>query len=361
MTLVGLGIRNLSRNPLRTALTVLGMALAFVAFVLLRTVVGTWDLAGEIAAKDRVATRHRLSFVIPLPKSYVDVVRQVEGVRTATWMSWFGGKESRHPALPFASFAVDPPSFLEVFDEVQLTPAQRSRWLAQRQGVILGPQLATQLGLSVGDRFHLTGTVYPGEWPVTVSGIFNLRRKSFDPSALLMHWEYLNQALHEDRRERVGWVTSRVDDAGRGPAVAAAIDRTFAHHGHRTRTMSERDLNLSFVARFASLMRAIQVMSGIVLLILGLILANTIAMGVRERRTEFACMRALGFLPAHLKLLVMGEAACLGMIAGLFGIGAGAGLINGLLSPFVEQNMGGMFPFFRLDRATMAVWRLRCR
>jgi len=58
MTLTGLALRNLGRNKFRVILTGAGMAIAIVAFLLLRTVIWAWASGAEWAAKDRVVTRH---------------------------------------------------------------------------------------------------------------------------------------------------------------------------------------------------------------------------------------------------------------------------------------------------------------
>ena len=72
-----------------------GVAVAILAFVLLRTVITSWELAAQYSAKDRIGTRHKLSFVIPLPKHYVETIRQVPGVKATSYASWFGGKDAR--------------------------------------------------------------------------------------------------------------------------------------------------------------------------------------------------------------------------------------------------------------------------
>ncbi|MFT3928456.1 MAG: ABC transporter permease [Myxococcales bacterium] len=361
MTLVGLAARNCWRNRLRASLTVLGVSITVVAFLVLRTVTSTWDMAGDVAAKDRIATRHKLSFAIALPRHYVDKLRTMPELEAVTWLSWFGGKDLRHPEATFASFAVDAASFLSVYDELDLSAAERARWLADRQGAIVGNQLARRLGLKAGDSFSMSGTLYPGDWPMHVSAIYTPSRKSFDPGALLMHWSYVDQSLPEPRRESVGWIASRIRADQSSAAVAHAIDGTFSSYGHRTRTISERDFNLSFVARFSSLMKAVKAMSGLLLLILTLILANTISMGVRERIPELGAMRALGFSAAQLRWLVMGEGCALGLAAGVLGVALGSSLINGFLSHVVEDNAGAMFPFFRLDGVTMlAALALSC-
>jgi len=355
MTLIGLAARNALRNRFRTLLTVLGVAVAVVAFILLRTVIYSWNIAAEFAAKDRIATRHKVSFVLPLPKRYVDNVREVDGIKAATWMNWFGGKDPRNPDNFFANFLVDPETFLEVYDEISLPTDQKARWLLDRQGAIVGSSLAKQLGVKVGDRFTLQGTSYPGDWVFNIDGIYTATRKSFDQSSMMFHFKYINEALPPARRDQIGWVVSRVDDPGRGAALSEKIDRIFDVFDNQTLTMSERQLNLSFMGMLSAVLKAVDVVSGIILLILLMILANTIAMGVRERSSEYGTLRALGFTPGHIRFFIIGESLTIGLIAGLVGLGIAVPLVNGGVSRFIEENMGGMFPYFRIAPSTVVL------
>jgi putative ABC transport system permease protein len=102
-------------------------------------------------------------------------------------------------------------------------------------------------------------------------------------------------------------------------------------------------------------MKAINVVSVIILLILVMILANTIAMGVRERTSEYGALRALGFMPKHIRMFILGEAATLGIAAGVLGVALAVPLVNGGMSRFIEENMGGMFPYFRIDNVTVVL------
>ena len=81
MNLVTVAVKNVRRNSFRNALTVTGVAVAMLAFVLLRTVLSAWTIGAEYGAKDRVATRHKVSFVMSLPKRYVTDVQQVQGIK----------------------------------------------------------------------------------------------------------------------------------------------------------------------------------------------------------------------------------------------------------------------------------------
>lgn len=356
MTLSGLAARNVLRNKFRTILTVLGVGVALVTFVLLRTVVDSWEAAAQYAAKDRIATRHKVSFVVQLPKHYVDVVRnEIPGVQAATFMNWFGGKDPRNEDDFFATFAVDPQSFLDVYDEIRMRPEDRARWLEDRRGAVVGKSLAARLKVKAGDRLTLRGTIYPGNYTFIVDGIYTATRRSFDESSMFFHWDYLDQSIPEDRRGEVGWIASRIDDPARGADISRAIDRKFDDRDVQTLTMSERAMNLSFMGMFSAIIAAIDWVSLIILIILVLILGNTMAMGVRERTNEYGVLRALGFSPGHIRFFIVGEGVTLGILAGLAGLGIAYPLVNGGMSRFIEENLGGMFPYFRIEPVTAAM------
>ena len=79
-----------------------------------------------------------------------------------------------------------------------------------------------------------------------------------------------------------------------------------------------------------------------------LILGNTIAMGVRERTSEYGVLRAIGFLPSHVAIWVVGESLVLGALGGLLGVGLAWPFVNLVIGRFIEENMGSFFPYFRL-------------
>jgi putative ABC transport system permease protein len=353
VNLMGFAAKNALRNRFRTSLTVLGVAVAIIAFVLLRTVIYSWNIAAEFAAKDRIATRHKVSFVVTLPKRYIDVIREVDGVKQATWLNWFGAKDPKNPDAFFANFLVEPKTFLEVYDEVTLSDADKQRWFEDRQGAVIGSSLAKQLGLKVGDKITLEGTIFTGDWTFNIDGIYTSARKSFDQSSMMMHWDYVNETLDPARKDQIGWTIARVDEPGKGPAVSQAIDKIFEQYDNQTLTMSERALNLSFMGMFTAILKAIDIVSVIILFILLMILANTIAMGMRERTSEYGALRALGFTPGHIRFFIIGESITMGIAAGVVGVALAWPLVNGAMSRFIEENMGGMFPYFRIDPGTI--------
>ena len=353
MTLLTLSLRNLGRNRFRWAMTLLGCAVAILAFIALRTVLSAWVVAVDFAAKDRIGTRHEVSFGLHLPKHYIDVVRETPGVSAATWVTWFGGKNPRNASDIFVSLACDPASMLAVYDEIDVAPEQRRAWLEDRRGALIGDQLARKLGVVPGDRITLSGTIYPGDWVFNVSGVYTAtRRTTLDRQQFLFHWDYLDASLPEDRRDRIGWIISRIDDPEHAAAVSRSIDTQLGERETPTLTLSERQMNLSIMGMISALLAALDAVSVIILAIMMLILGNTIAMGVRERTREYALLRALGFMPRQLGLFVLLESCITGALGGALGLLLAYPIVQEGLGRWIEENLGRFFPYFRIDPST---------
>jgi putative ABC transport system permease protein len=355
MTLTGLALRNLGRNKFRVILTAFGVAIAIVAFLLLRTVIWAWASAADWAAKDRVVTRHKVTFVMELPKRYVEDVRNAPHVKTVTWANWFGAKDPKHDREFFATLAVDPATYFLVFDEMKVPPDQMETFKHDKQGAIVGDVLAKKMGWKVGDKVILQSGIYPGDWQMNIDGIYEASARSVDRSTFLFHWDYVNDSLPPERRDNVGWIVSRVDQPGHVADIGVGLDKLFEDRDTPTLSQDERSFNASFLAMFSSILKAMDVMSAVILVIMMLILGNTIAMGVRERTSEYGVLRAIGFLPRHITMWIVGESLALGLLGGLWGLLLAWPLINLGFSRFIEENMGGFFPYFRLETGNMVL------
>jgi putative ABC transport system permease protein len=353
-------VRNLGRNKLRTLLTIFAVSVAILAFILLRTVLSAWTVAADHAAKDRVGTRHKVSFIMPMPKRYLEEIRQIPGVQRAAGANWFGGKDPKHENEFFASFAVDPKAYLEVYDEIEVPEEQRESWFQNKTGAVVGDSLAKKMGWKIGDRVTLQGTIFPGDWPFEISGIYTASRKSVDRMSFMFHYDYFNdspQAAQGGMQDQVGWVVSRIDDPSRSAEISKAIDDRFEERDIQTLSMSERAMNMSFIGMISAVLRAVDVVSLVILAIMMLILGNTVAMAVRERTHEYGVLRAIGFLPKHLAVFVFGEAVAVSTAGGLLGVMIAYPFVEQLVGRFLEENMGAFFPFFRIDPVTI-IWAI---
>ncbi len=355
MTLAGIAVRNLAHNGLRAALTVVGVAVAVLAFLLLQAVTAAWVSGPRSAPRDRVVTRHKVTFAMALPKHYVEVVRSSSHVKAATWASWFGGRDPRHDTDFFATLAVDPSSYFSVYDDMKVPRAERDAFEHDKQGAIVGDVLARKFGWRVGEKVVLQSGIVPGEWRFTIDGIYTATSKAVDRSNFILRWDYINDSVPVDRRDMIGWIVSRVDDPTRAAQVSVGIDGLFDDRDIQTLSQDERSVGAHFLAMLSAILDALDAVSAVILVVMMLILGNTVAMGVRERAAEYGVLRAIGFLPSHVAFSVVAESLVLGALGGLLGTALAWPFIDVLVARLVADTMGPFFPSFGLDASQMAI------
>ena len=347
MNLATYARRNLFRRRGRTIWTMIAISLTVLIFCLIRTVLFSWEVSANEAAQDRLASRHKVSFTMNLPHKYITDVRQVPGVKNATFANWFGAKDPLKRVPFMAGFAVDKDSFFEVGTEFIVDPKQLADWKATRTGVIIGDILAEKLETGVGKKLKIESDIYPGDWEFDVVGIYKPARRTVDRMSLIMHYDMLNDDPRNAwGKDRIGWMLININDATKGAEVSKAIDRKFDEQEDQTLTMSERQFQLGFVGSFAAVLSALDYVSAFILLIMILILANTVAMSVRERTHEYGVLRAIGFSPKHVVSFILGESILVALAGGLLGVLLVFLLINNGIGPALESQ-GGWFAFFR--------------
>ncbi|HEV7554094.1 MAG TPA: FtsX-like permease family protein [Kofleriaceae bacterium] len=340
--------RNMFRRRGRTILTIIAVVITVLIFSAVRTAVTAWNAGVEAAATDRVATRHKVSITMQLPKHYIDDLRGTPGVTATTWANWFGGKDPQERVQFFAAFAADQSSWFDVMTEMSVPPQQLADWKATNNGAILGDLLAKSLGVSVGSDLTITSDIYPGDWKFKVVGIYTPLRQSVDRNSMVFRWDFLdNDPRAAFSKDQIGWMISRINDSTRSAEISRAIDKKFDEKDDQTVTMSERAFQLSFLGGITAILKALDYISLAILLIMTLILANTIAMSVRERTHEYGVLRAIGFPPGHILGFILGESILVALLGGLIGIGVVVLLINHTIGPAIEENMTALFPYFR--------------
>jgi putative ABC transport system permease protein len=345
-----LALRNALRHRLRTALTILGLVIAIVAFGLLQTVVGAWYAGAEGASNTRLITRSSISLVFPLPITYRDKIRRVPGVTGVSMANWFGGVYVSEKNF-FPQFAVDPVSYFELYPEYRVPEEEMKAFLRDRKGAIVGRKLADAYGFKVGDVVPLRGTIYPGTWSFVVRGIYDGAEKSTDTSQFFFHWDYLNETVKRTapkRGDSTGVYVVRIASPELAAEVAEGIDREFRNSLAETLTETEKAFQLGFVSMTEAIVVAIRIVSFLVIFIILAVMANTMAMTARERIAEYATLKALGFGPAFVSRLVFGESLAIALAGGIAGIALTFPAANAFAA-----RVGTLFPVFNISRETI--------
>lgn len=330
---------NAFRARLRAGLTVLGIVIAVVAFGLLQTVVNAWYATADAASPTRLVTRNAISLVFPLPQYYRERIRSLDGVRGVAVSNWFGGIYLDERNF-FPQFAVQLADFMPMYPEFVFDPREYQDLLRDRSGVAVGRELARQYGFKVGDRLPLRGTIYPGNWEFTIRAIYDGRDEGTLTRQAYFHWELVTERLKTRfprLAERIGAFIVDVDSPDRTAEVSAAIDREFANSLAETLTETEKAFQLSFVAMLESILLIIRGVAYVVIVIILAVAANTMAMTARERLSEYATLKALGFGPSFIARLILAESLVVALIGGALGL---------LLTPLVARVVHGAVPQF---------------
>ena len=226
---------SLWRKKIRTIFTLLSVFVAFLLFGLLMTIRGAFSFGVDIAGVDRLVLIHKVSLIMPLPVAYKERLASTEGVAAVSHQTWFGGVY-QDPSNFFAQMVVEPEPFMKIYPEFKIPPDQVKAWLGDRQGAIVGVDLAKRLNWKVGDRIPITGTIWQPKqgntWFFNIYGIYDAD-KGLDTSNFFFHYEYQD----ENRRGAyglVGWYVLRVDDPSRAADVAARLDAQFANSSAET-------------------------------------------------------------------------------------------------------------------------------
>ncbi|MBJ6750477.1 ABC transporter permease [Geomonas anaerohicana] len=343
-------LRNLFRHKLRSVLTIVGVAVAVLAFGLLRTLVGLWYAGAEHASDTRLVTRNSISLVFPLPISYLDRIRGVQGVTTVSYGNWFGAYYKEQKNF-FANYAIEPRGYLELYPELMLSPKEKNDFFLDRKGCIVGERLAKTYGWKVGDLITLKGTIFPGQWEFVLRGIYHGKEKATEERILLFHWSYLNETLRQTvprRADQVGYFVVGVKKPELAPEVSMAIDSLFKNSLAETLTETEKAFHMSFVSMTEAIMVAIQIVSYMVIAIIMVVAANTMAMTARERIGEYATLKTLGFKGGHLGWLIFGESVLISVSGGVVGVAATFPAAH-----WIEVELAQYFPYFSVSSETI--------
>jgi putative ABC transport system permease protein len=338
-------LRNALRSKRRTILTVLSIVVSMFLFCTIRTVLTSFDQSLEVADAARLVTRNRTSLTVFLPLAYKDRLTQIPGVSAVSFGTWFGGIyiDERHF---FAQYAVDPDGYMEMYSEYLLTPEEKEAFRRERTACIVGEKLAAKYGFKIGDQITLKGTIFPGNWDLTVRGIAHARTANLDTNFLLFSWEYVNQRM--GNFGQVGWYVTKVADPARAGDLSRTIDATFLNSAAETKTETEKAFQLGFITMLGNIRAVIYAVGTAIVIAIMLVSMNTMMMAARERTREVAVLKAVGFTDRTVLGLVLTESLLISLTGGILGT-----LLARVVYDASGFTGGGFFPSFVVTYSTM--------
>ena len=316
-------LKNLFRRKVRTTFTLLSVMAAFSLFGFLAAIEGAFGMGVELAGTERLVLIHKVSIIQLLPESYLERIRATPGVTDACHQTWFGGIY-QDPKNFFMQAPVDPECMLRMYPEFKLPEDQKKAWFADRQGAIVGRKTAEKFHWKVGDRIPIQATIWRKKdnsigWEFNLDGIYDGAEQGTDTTQFFFHYKYFDESRLFGQGN-VGWYVVRIANASRAAQVAQTLDSQFANSPAETKTTTEKAFVQAFanqVGNIALIVRGIMAMAFFTIL---LVTANTMAQSVRERTSEFAVLKTLGFSDGLVLTLVLLESCLIAAAGGIVGL-----------------------------------------
>jgi putative ABC transport system permease protein len=346
--------RNFLRRKTRTALTFLSIVVTFLLFGILMMLRVAFSGGVEMAGADRLMMTNKVSLIQPLLLSYYERINATPGVDYATYSSWFGGIY-QDPKNGVFEFAVQPETYLRMYPEFKLPADQLKAWLADKQGVIVGSDLAKKFGWKIGDKIPIQGTFNRPRggdgitWEFNLAGIYTGDEKT-DKTQFLLRHDYLTESRRGSDAEGItGWYLIKVKDPYQSADIAHALDKQFENSDFETKTATEKAVAQGFANQVGNIGAIVTRIAAVVLFIILLIAASQMSLAVRERTNEIGAMKAIGYPDGLVLGLILAESVTLAAVAGFIGLGL-AWVFGSFAAP-----TGGFLPVFYLPPADLAL------
>ena len=345
MKYLPLVLANLGRHKRRTVLTIASVALALFLFASLQTVVTTIAAAANFGSARRLVSTNATGIVFTLPIAYANRLQAQPGIESVTWANWFGGRFGDGKRF-FATFAVEPKSYLDMYPEIVMPEDQKQAFIRERTAALVGKKLMDAFGWKLGQNVTMQGTIFPGDWTFTIRAVYVPTDPLIGEDVLMFHHEYMEERL--GRPGQAGWYILKIDRPDRAASIAKAIDDQFRNSSSPTKTGTEQAFNASFATMWGNVSLLMGTIGMAVVFAILLVTANAMMMSARERTREVAVLKTIGFGDSTLFGVVMLEAGIIAITGAVIGLGGAK-----LLYKATHFSGGGFLPGFDVTTNTL--------
>lgn len=339
--------KNLFRKKLRAVLMIVSILTAFAIFGVLASFERAFNAGQEVAEADRLVVVNKINFTQPLPISYFNRVRAVEGVAEVSHLNWFGGYY-QDPKNFLVVMAVEPTTYMKLYgSDIDIPPEAQQAFKRERSGALVGDVMAKKWGWKLGDHVPIASNIFSQKngshsWDFDIVGIFAAKKPQIDTNFMVFQYDYFDET-RSFSKDFVGWLALRTTSPALNERVGKAIDQMFANSPYETSTDTEKAFNKAFVAQFGNIALIVALVVGAAFVTILMIVGNTMALSVRERTREIGVLKTLGFPGPRILRMVLAESVLLALIGGLPGLALAALFIIAMRGSLV-----GLVPQMRL-------------
>jgi putative ABC transport system permease protein len=304
--------------------------MAFLLFGLLEPVVQMFAGGGIATGDSRlwVAPRHSISDMLPV--RYHQQVQQVEGVDIAAHLTWFGGTYiDASTSSTFTRWAISVKEFMQINSQLKLPKKHLQTFINTPSGAIVGRSIAERYNMKIGDKIPLTADIWHNQdgsqWEFDLVGIYDSDRT--DTARFFVNYEFFDE-YRTVGKGIVSNVVFTLDDIEQAATIGTNIDAMFANSDMETRTLSEQEYMLNQIKQLGNIGLIVRAIMGAVLFTILLLTGNTMSQAVRERTSELAVLKTLGFQNPNIVLIILAESMVLALMSAGMGLGFAAYLLQ---------------------------------
>jgi putative ABC transport system permease protein len=317
-------IRNLTRNRLRTSLTCAAVGLPIMILVLsVATIDGIERFLNNSAKQLRLAVTHKAGVVNNLPGGHRRKIEALDPAKTRLLsvcsIIWIGGR-IENDSRPLSTLGADEDTFIETFPEYNLSEDQKKRWYTDKLSIVIGTGTARTFNWKDGDRITIRATIPPYK-PLEFHAIVPTGEVP-DPTTNWFRRDYWEDHI-PGTSAIPGWINfyfvkcATLNDLD---TYRRQIDSLFAGTPDETTTLDEKTFMNQFISQQFDLPKNVRRLAAVVVFVAIMAAANTMSMNFRDRFSEYATLKSMGFGRRTIFGMVQSEALLLCGMGGLLGV-----------------------------------------
>lgn len=268
-----------------------------------------------------------------LPIAYAERLARLNGIITVNHETYSNTTYQSSPKTLLVVATLPRNWSLIESNEVDIPPGAVEALQKNRTGALVGVTFMRRYGWKVGQRIHLQADVTredgSNNWAFDILGVvattdpaIRAERSDF----MIVNYDYFDAARF-DHKGRVTQFFVRVSDPRQAATMADAIDALFANSSDETHTQSKREMAQSQFQAIGDLGFIIRSVSAAVLFSLLFSICALLMQGVRERTTELAVLKTIGFQDWAVVALLLCESLVLYLAAAAIGMGLAQGML----------------------------------